>query len=72
MSNNQQQQTKGQGYINVSADLNFLQKIVCCNHNIANGPADTPRNAEANVKEFLFDEPHAVPRDAEADVIIEK
>ena len=40
MSN--QQQPKPSSYINVAADLNFLQRIICCNHDIANGPADTP------------------------------
>ena len=40
------QQPKPSSYINITADVNFLQRIICCNHDIGNAPtpADTPRS----------------------------
>ena len=44
MSNNtNQSNSKPSSYINVAADVNFLQRIICCNHDIGNNVADTPR-----------------------------
>lgn len=59
---------KPSSYINVAADINFLQKITCCNHNIANGPADTPTSAK---KVFDFVEDTTVVKDAELPVEID-
>ena len=42
MNNQQTKPDKPAGYINVAADVNFLQRVVCCNHNIANNTADKP------------------------------
>ena len=52
-------QPKPSSYINVVADLNFLQRIVCCNHNIGNTPADTPgsRSLVKEVQQELTSEP---------------
>ena len=43
-------QPKPSSYINVAADVNFLQRIICCNHDIGTIPADTPRS-RSSVKE---------------------
>ena len=43
MSSNTTNQSKPSSYINIAADVNFLQRIICCNHDISNTPADTPK-----------------------------
>lgn len=48
-----QSQSKPAGYINVNAEVNALQRIMCCNYNIGNNAADTPRG---NKKRSLQDD----------------
>lgn len=50
------QQPKPQSYINVAADINFLQRIICCNHDIGNNPADTPKSSQSTARRFDFAE----------------
>lgn len=42
----QPQENKPAGYININAEVNAFQRFICCNHNIGNSPADTPRNMQ--------------------------
>ena len=37
------------GYINIVADLIFLQNIVCCNQDMNKSSADTPRHSPQNI-----------------------
>ena len=52
-------QPKPSSYINVAADVNFLQRIICCNHDIGTTPADTPRSRSLvkEVQQELTSEP---------------
>ena len=49
-----QAQGKPAGYINIVADLTFLQSIMCCNSDLNKNAADTPRAQQ-------MQEPHFFP-----------
>lgn len=61
-------QPKPQSYINIAADVNFLQRIICCNSNINNSPADTPK-ADDTVRKFNFAD--EIPKEIEKELDIE-
>ena len=46
MSQQQQQpqENKPSGYININAEVNAFQRFICCVHNVGNTAADTPRS----------------------------
>ena len=50
----QPQENKPSGYININAEINAFQRFICCNHNMANTPADTPKST---VKPPLWTQP---------------
>ena len=63
---------KPQSYINVAADVNFLQRIICCNHNIANNAADTPHHEQSprsEAKRFTFAEETPIKKTGDDDEI---
>ena len=40
---------KPASYLNIVADLTFLQNIVCCNNDMNKSTADTPRNSPQSI-----------------------
>lgn len=46
MSSNRE---KPNSYLNIVADLTFLQNIVCCNNDMNKSSADTPRNSPQSI-----------------------
>lgn len=53
---------KPSSYINIAADVNFLQRIICCNHDNGNTPADTPTEKVPSKKRTPISPSHGQAR----------